>query len=355
MSDYSVRCQALTKNFGQVGAVTALDLEVQRGEILALVGPSGCGKTTTLRLIAGFERLDAGVIEIENQIVSSPSQMTPPEKRRVGMVFQQYALFPHLSVTQNIAYGLNGSADRVARVREVLQLVGMADLDARMPHELSGGQQQRVALARALAPRPNVLLLDEPFSGLDAGLREQVRAEVAQILRASGATVIFVTHNQEEALFMGDRIAVMNAGAVEQIGAPEQVFGSPATRFVAAFMGETDFLNGIVCDAHIETEIGNLAQAVDLPKGTPVEIALRPDDVQIFPDPHGSAQVMERQYKGVLNLYGVRLPSGQIVHSYAEHTLQIARGARVRVAVNPGHALACFAREEIRRFAQGVL
>ncbi|MGH2593550.1 MAG: ABC transporter ATP-binding protein, partial [Anaerolineae bacterium] len=207
---------------------------------------------------------------------------------------------------------------------------------------LSGGQQQRVALARALAPRPIVFLLDEPFSSLDAGLREQVREDVARILRESGASVIFVTHDQEEALFMGDRLAVLNAGRLEQEGTPEEVFGAPATRFVAEFMGKTDFLPGEVTAGGIRTEIGHLAQQVALPIGTPVEVAFRPDDVRLIPDPAGSARITERRFKGALNMYCVRLPSARMIHSYQAHTLTLAPGTSVHAVAEPGHALACF-------------
>lgn len=342
MSAIAIRCQNLSKAYGGVQAVHNLSLTVPTGQILALLGPSGCGKTTTLRLIAGFERPDAGQVEIGEQVIVGTGIFTPPERRQVGMVFQNYALFPHLSVAENVAYGLDRSPHRSARVREVLTMVGLGDLGGRMPHELSGGQQQRVALARALAPRPKVLLLDEPFSGLDVGLREQLRADVARILRQSGATVVFVTHNQEEALLMSDHLVVMNGGRLEQSGTPENVFGAPVTRFVAEFMGKTDFVSGQVTADGLQTEIGLLRQRVGLPVGAWVEIALRPDDVQLVPDVNGSARIVERQYQGVMNLYSARLPSGRLIHSYQAHTLTLAPGAAMRAIIDPGHTLACF-------------
>ena len=341
-SKTAVRCIDLTKSFAHIQAVDNLNLRVLKGEILALVGPSGCGKTTVLRLIAGFETPDAGQIEIGNRWMSGPEISLPPEQRRVGMVFQDYALFPHLTVDENIAYGLKRDQERAGRVQELLALVGLSGLERRMPHELSGGQQQRVALARALAPRPEVLLLDEPFSNLDAGQRVRVREEVRDILKVSQATAILVTHDQEEALFMGDRLAVLNQGRLEQIGSPEEVFQRPATRFVAAFMGQADFLPGEVTDEGICTEIGLLSQKADLPPGTQIELALRADDVALAPDVDGEAQVVARLFNGMTNVYGVRLSSGRVVHSLQVHTIIHAVGTRVRVRAEPNHPLACF-------------
>lgn len=347
MTKITVQCDQLFKQFHTTSAVRGLNLSIHTGEILALLGPSGCGKTTTMRMIAGFERPDAGTIKIGDRLVAGPRTFVPPEERQVGMVFQNYALFPHLTVAENIAYGLKQDRQRrAARVREVLALVDLAGLEKRLPHELSGGQQQRVALARALAPNPQVLLLDEPFSGLDAGLRDQVRGEVAQILRASGATVVVVTHSQEEALFLGDRIAVMNQGVVEQVAHPETLFLNPASRFVAEFMGAAFFLPGVARPEGLETELGFLPQPVHVADGTVIEAAARPDDLTLTADPQGSARVINTIYRGSSYLYEVQLPSGRSVRCEGPHTMRHLPGTPVRIELTPGHPLAYFAKGE---------
>jgi iron(III) transport system ATP-binding protein len=342
MTQIAVQCEQISKLFSQTPAVRNVSLAVEQGEILALLGPSGCGKTTTMRLIAGFERPDRGRITIAGRAVAGPQRFVPPEQRQVGMVFQNYALFPHLTVAANVAYGLPRHKARAARVEEMLTLVGLAGMGNRMPHELSGGQQQRVALARALAPQPAVLLLDEPFSGLDESLRDQVRGEVARILRASQATVIVVTHNQDEALFLGDRVAVMNAGYVEQVARPEDLYLTPATRFVAEFMGSAFFFQGRAHAEGLETELGFLAQPMRTPAGTPVEVAARPDDLTLMADAAGAGRIVETIYRGGSYLYDVRLPSGTLVRCEASHTHYYAPGTAVHVALTPGHPLAYF-------------
>ena len=345
MSPAAVRCAGLSKAFGSTKAVDGLDLNVQEGEILALLGSSGSGKTTTLRLIAGFEYADAGAVEIGGTVVDGPGLHLPPEKRRVGMVFQDYALFPHMTAAHNIAYGLpKGRASR-QRVEEALSAVGLEGLGDRMPHELSGGQQQRVALARAMAPEPKVLLLDEPFSNLHPDLRAQVRAEVREILKSRGATAIFVTHDQQEALFMGDKVAIIDNGRLEQSDVPERIFHSPLTRFVASFMGIADFLKAVVSDGRVETEIGAMpldqaaAQAVD---GKDLEVMVRPDDVVLHPSEQGNGTISQRIFQGGFNLYKVTLDSSNTVHSLLVHTKEYPVGARVRVELDPGHPLLCF-------------
>ncbi|MBC8075555.1 MAG: ABC transporter ATP-binding protein, partial [Chloroflexales bacterium] len=242
MTSGAVVCRGVHKQYGAVRAVVDVDLTLASGQLLALLGPSGCGKTTLLRLLAGFEPPDTGTISIGGRQVAGPNGLVPPEQRRVGMVFQDYALFPHLSLKENIAYGLPRSNGRDARVAELLALVGLESLGTRSPHQLSGGQQQRAALARALAPGPAVMLLDEPFSNLDASLRRTVRSEVRRILQAAGATVLFVTHDQEEALSLADQVAVMLEGRILQVGRPATIYERPTTREVAAFVGAANFL-----------------------------------------------------------------------------------------------------------------
>jgi iron(III) transport system ATP-binding protein len=342
MNTIIVHCKGVHKAFGLTPAIYGIDLMVVEGEILALLGPSGCGKTTTMRLIAGFERPDAGEVTIGGKVVASSQHFVPPEQRRVGMVFQNYALFPHLTVADNVLYGLRRNKEGYARMKETLELVGLAGLERRFPHELSGGQQQRVALARAIAPQPEILLLDEPFSSLDAGLRDQVRREVVQILRQSNMTAILVTHSQEEALLIGDRVAVMNEGKIEQIGPPEALFLAPATRFVAEFIGSTFFIPGIACAEGLETEIGFLPQPVDAKAVGAVTIAMRVDDLTLLPDEDGTARIIQTIYRGGSYLYEVRLSSGQNVRAESPHTLHYSPGTAVRVELTPGHPLAYF-------------
>ena len=329
-------------------AVGRLSLDVAEGEILALLGPSGSGKTTVLRLIAGFERPDAGGVWIAGRQVAGNGIWVPPEARGLGMVFQDYALFPHLTVAENVAFGLHCllAMDRGPRTGEVLRLVGMQEFASRYPHEISGGQQQRVALARALAPRPFAVLLDEPFSNLDADMRGQVREDVRAILKGTGTSAVFVTHDQEEAMILGDRVAVINAGRLEQVDTPDRIFHAPQTRFVAGFFGRADFLPAAVTPLGLETEVGVLSQRIAAADGGAldgvVEVLVRPDDVAIAASGGGQGTVLDRMFVGAEILYRVQLPSGRVIHSRQPHTATIEKGAQVTVLLAPGHSLVCF-------------
>jgi iron(III) transport system ATP-binding protein len=328
----------------QQSAVNDISFELSGGEILALVGPSGCGKTTTLRIIAGLERPDSGIVRLNDRVVVSESVFVPPEKRGVGMVFQDHALFPHLTVSENIAFGLRGqpAAEIKKTVGEMLHLVGLLPLAKRYPHALSGGERQRVALARALAPRPVLVLMDEPLSSLDADLRMEMREHVRGILKSMQATVVFVTHDQDEALYMGDRLAVLQSGHLEQIGTPEEIFHESNTRFVAEFMGDSGFLKGKVIRGGIQTELGILDQLVDLPASVEVDIAIRADDVDFQQDGSGNSVIVERFFRGAFNLYRLRLDSGQVLNASTDHTRIYPVGARVRAYISAEHPLTIF-------------
>lgn len=267
-------------------AVRDMSLSVSRGEVVCLLGPSGCGKTTTLRIAAGLEQPWSGEVLMDGKTVSGNGVMVPPEKRQTGLVFQDYALFPHMTNAQNVAFGLKTLSPqaRAERVHEVLSLVGMEQAADKYPHTLSGGQQQRVALARALAPEPGIVLMDEPFSGLDARLRDRVRDETLRILKDAGTAVLMVTHDPEEAMFMGDRIAIMNHGRAEQLDCPEKLYLEPATAFVAEFLGDVNRLTGTVSQGQVETALGRF-QAKDLEEGSTVELLFRPEAIQPGPMP----------------------------------------------------------------------
>jgi iron(III) transport system ATP-binding protein len=327
----ALRCRSLAKAFGDEPVVRGVSFTVAPGDILVLVGPSGCGKTTTLRLIAGFERLDGGSIEIDGRIAADDQRHLPPERRRVGMVFQDYAVFPHLSVGRNVGFALGKTREAEERVAELLAFVGLPGQAHKMPHELSGGEQQRVSLARALSTEPVVLLLDEPFSNLDATLRADVRAEVRSLLKRGGTTAVFVTHDQEEALLLGDHVGVMRDGLLEQTDTPENIFHRPQTRFVAEFLGQTAFIPGQVADGEIVTPLGALPRPAGLVSGAMVEIAVRPDDVAFRPDEHGVGRVLTRRFTGMAYHYHLSLPDGVVVHSRQPHEMRVEEGATVSV------------------------
>ena len=298
-------CSGLRKRFGAIAAVEDASLTLADGEFLALVGPSACGKTTLLRLIAGFERPDAGEIGLRGKMLASGETHVPPEKRRIGLVFQDYALFPHLNVEKNVAFGVGrGGTDRVG---EMLSVVSLAGLGRRMPHELSGGQQQRVALARTLAAEPDVVLLDEPFSNLDPAMRVRVREEVRDILKNVGTPTILVTHDQDEALSLGDRVAVMLDGVVCQIATPGNVYDEPASEAVAAFIGDPNFLDGTANGESVTFALGSVPAAG---KDGPVRVMVRPEEIAVSEDGEIEALVQHVEYFGHDEVVTVWLRSG---------------------------------------------
>jgi iron(III) transport system ATP-binding protein len=332
----ALACIGLQKRFGDTVAVADVDLEVPRGSLTALLGPSGCGKTTVLRMVAGLLDPDAGRIEIDGRTVVGAGPALPPERRHIGMVFQDYALFPHLSVARNVAYGLHGRsrAERRRRVADALELVGLGALGDRLPTALSGGQQQRVALARALAPEPDLILLDEPFSNLDASLRATVREDVRAILRAAEATAVFVTHDQEEALSLADRVAVMEAGEVHQVADPQTLYTDPATRFVAEFVGEADVVPGTRAGRYlVDTPVGRLATARPV-EDAEVAVVIRPEALRLRAAADGQATVVAISYFGHDQLVQVELPGGQHLRARRGPHLDLARGQSVRVGID---------------------
>ncbi len=334
---FAVQARGLRRRFGEVVAVDGVDLDVLPGEMLTVLGPSGCGKTTVLRLIAGLDTPDQGTIEIGGRRVSGVGASVPPERRRVGMVFQDVALFPHLSVRDNVGYGLRRDPDRDVRIRELLELIDLPDAGHRMPHELSGGMQQRVAVARALAPRPEVVLLDEPFSSLDAALRTQLRGDVREILRAAGAAAVFVTHDQDEALTLGDRMAVMVRGRIEQVAPPETVYAEPATPFVATFVGTANLVHAEYRDGMADTRFGVVRLVAKGATGSGRGlVVLRPEHIEVLEAPDGPAdssswRILRRRFTGSEILYEVAAPDGERLWVEAGHAV---RRLRVGDAVN---------------------
>lgn len=322
-------------------AIHDISFSASEGEILCLLGPSGCGKTTILRAIAGFERVRSGEIFLSGRLVSSPSETVPTEVRRVGMVFQEYALFPHLRVADNIAFGLRqqSRAERNDRVQEMLHLTGLEGFERRYPHELSGGQQQRVALARALVQSPVVLLLDEPFSNLDPDMASRMRQDLHVLLRRMKTTTILVTHDHEEAFAMADRIAVLNKGALEQMDTPEQIYHVPATPFVADFVGQADFIPGTVKEGLVETELGPFPNTLRSREGTSMVVMIRPDDLHLFPNKSAGCRIVSRQFRGSENLYTIRLASGQLVHCSESSTTVLQEGTAVDLRVSATHTV----------------
>lgn len=336
--------QNLNVNYGSVAAVKEVSFSLQHGEIGCLLGPSGCGKSTLLRAIAGLQKVTAGEIQLGQSLLSTQSKLVATEHRNVGMVFQDIALFPHLSVEKNIRFGLKkcSEAEQVSRTKELLKLIGLEGYEQRYPHSLSGGQQQRVALARALAPRPKLLLMDEPFSGLDATLKETLVPEVRRILLAENITALVVTHDQQEAFTIGDKIALMNHGRLEQFDVPYQIYHQPKTSFAAQFIGQGYFLDAeLLNEKQINTDLGiiNLTSGTDLNAGDSAKLLIRPDDVIHDDDSSYKAVITGKFFKGTHFQYEVELSNGRkllcIAYSHHNHAL----GERVGIRLDLDHVV----------------
>ncbi len=325
--------------------VRALSLHINKGSIACLLGPSGCGKTTVLRAIAGFEPVSQGEILLRGVTASRPGYTLPPEKRRLGMVFQDYALFPHMDVTRNICFGLRDMSNAARRdtAARLLKVVGLEGYGDRYPHELSGGQQQRVALARALAARPELILMDEPFSNLDVDLRARLGGEVRAILKDQGIAALMVTHDQQEAFALGDVVGIMSAGRIVQWDTPSNIYHEPIDRFVADFIGQGVFLPGTVRTADsIETDLGIIPgdRAYLWPPGTAVEVLLRPDDVVHDPASALRGRILRKTFKGAEILYTMRLPGGTIVLSLFPSHFDYAEGQEAGIRIAAQHLVA---------------
>ena len=350
-TDSVLEITGVTKRFGPEAAVEDLSLSVRDGELLTFLGPSGCGKTTTLRLIAGLTEPTDGTLSIAGETVAGDGAFVAPEDRDVGLVFQNFALFPHLDVAENIAFGIADwdTADRERRVDDLLDLVGLEAHREKMPSQLSGGQQQRVALARSLAPEPDVLLLDEPFSNLDVRLRVEMREEVRRILKEAGVTAVSVTHDQEEALSISDRVAIINDGHLEQVGKPEFVFENPESKFVADFLGRASFITGRVRGDVVETSLGTLTtEQIRGPlrdyDGAQIDVLVRPDDLEATPvdEEVADGHIVHRQYNGPSFVYRVELADGGVVRCLHNHAETFEYGQPVTVDIIAEHPLAWY-------------
>ena len=336
--------QAIEQSYGKQAVVKGLSFSLAQGSIGCLLGPSGCGKTTVLRGVAGFEPVSGGAIILQHQCVSRAGFMLPAEQRRIGMVFQDYALFPHLNVAENVAFGLQGMDKkmRAQRVAELLEVVGLPESGGKLPHELSGGQQQRIALARALAPSPSLLLLDEPFSSLDVALRERLGLEVREILKQQNTTALIVTHDQHEAFAIADEIGVMHQGILQQWDSAYNLYHQPANRFVADFIGEGVLIPGVIVGPQqVDSELGMLNGPIPVECGNDrqVEVLVRPDDIVHDDASRLQAEVIHKAFRGADILYTLRLSSGQKVLSLVPSHHNHAYGEKIGIRLEIDHVV----------------
>ncbi len=345
-----LKVKNLSCHYEQTAVVENLSFHVNEGDMCCLLGPSGCGKTTVLRAIAGFHPISSGEISLGNICLSDSKTNLPPEERQIGMVFQDYALFPHLSVKQNICFGLSKmeKTQQTQILKEMLTLVQLEGMEARYPHELSGGQQQRVALARALAPKPKMLLMDEPFSNLDVELRRNLNLEVREILKTTGTSAILVTHDQEEAFAFADNIGLINNGKIQQWDSSFNLYHEPLNRFVANFIGQGTLIPGMAIDHEsVSTELGTLKgnRAYNWQADTPVEVLIRPDDIQADPDSKLEASIIKKIFSGSATLYTLQLPTGGKVESLLPSHLDYQLGDKVRISARVEHLIAFSAKD----------
>ncbi|CUB05705.1 ABC transporter ATP-binding protein [Marinomonas fungiae] len=334
-----------------IPVVQEANFRIVEGQIGCLLGPSGCGKSTLLRAIAGFEPLMAGEITLDNELLSSATKTVSPEKRSIGMVFQDIALFPHLTIGANIAFGLKGwsKKDASARIDYLLQLVGLSGYKDRYPHSLSGGQQQRIALARAIAPKPKLLLMDEPFSGLDAKLREELVPDIRAILQHEKVSAILVTHDQAEAFAMADQVAIMESGRILQVGTPYEIYHEPVSRFAAMFIGQGDFLPAVVCGENcVHSDLGEIRGRLNhgFASGAEVDLLVRPDDILHDDDSAFKGLIVSKWFRGSYFLYRVKLPSGKVTYCFASSHHNHSIGQEIGLSVNLDH-LVMFPREPL--------
>lgn len=338
--------------YGQKSVVSNLSFNLPPGDISCLLGPSGCGKSTLLRAIAGFHPVTAGEIRVAGHLISSASVNTPPESRKIGMVFQDYALFPHMTVSQNVGFGLHktGTTLKQKKISTLLDLVNLGDLAHRYPHELSGGQQQRVALARALAPEPSLILLDEPFSNLDTELRKRLSLDIRDILKSQNISAILVTHDQNEAFAMCDQIGVIDNGAIQQWDSPYNLYHEPANRFVASFIGQGSFIHGkAVNHETFETELGKITgnRAYNWKPGAKVEILMRPDDIVFSASSELKAQVTQKTFSGTSTRYRLKLASGTEVEALFPSHQDFIVGEMIGIKVDAEHLIAFLLAEPV--------